>query len=58
MPITFKITDNIIGEPESPYSVSIVCMNSKSFNISLTFPLATSISSLGNCNVNISISLY
>ena len=45
MPITFKITGNIIGEPEAPCSVSIVCLNSKSLHISLTFPLATSISS-------------
>ena len=47
-----------MGEPDAPGSVSMLCLNSKLFIISITLPLATSISSLGYCKVNISIFLY
>ena len=58
MPITFNVVDNIIGEPDDPRSIAIVCLNSKLSNISTILPLTTSCSSFGYCIINISIFLY
>ena len=47
IPITLLIDLDkmIIGDPDEPCSVFILCLNSKLFNIPFIFPLATSISS-------------
>jgi hypothetical protein len=60
IPITLLIdlAKMIIGDPDEPCSVFIICLNSKPFIIPFIFPLAISISSFGYCKANKSISKY
>ena len=60
IPITLQkdLDKIIIGDPDDPISVFILCLNSKSFKISFIFPLATSISSFGYCKANKSMFTY